>query len=137
MSGSIRIDRQAASIPSTATAPGSPLPPDASSSSQAFRSLLAGSPAPAPATPPASFADPRGQIRTASLAPLAGQLPVLPGSVWTGRVLAATDVSMAGWSAQDGDGAPQLPAASAPVNAVLAVVPASPNGASARHSAFA
>ncbi len=137
MSGSIRFDRQAVSIPSTSTAPVGSLPPGASSSGQAFRSLLAGSPAPAPATPAVSFADPRGQIHAASLAPLACQLPVPPGSGWTGRVLAATDVSMAGWFAQDGDGAPQMSASSAPAGAVLSVVPASPGGANGRRSAFA
>ncbi len=63
-------------------------------SSQAFASVLASSPSPAPIPPQAGFQDP---ARSAPLIPLANQLTVPPGSHFAGRVLAAGDVSVGSW----------------------------------------
>lgn len=91
----------------------------------AFQALMAGSPAPAAPGVPSPCLDPTGLTRMAGLVPAARRLPVTPGPQAAGRILAAADVSMAGWP-PPAAGAASAAAASAPQ--VDAVRPAAGGG---------
>ncbi len=66
-------------------------------SARSFAAVLAGAPSPAP-VPSAPTGVVQDASRTQSLIPLAMRLPVAAGEQFAGRVLAAADLSVAGWS---------------------------------------
>ena len=65
-------------------------------SARSFGAVLAGAPSPAPA-PRAPAGAMHDVARTQPLIPLATRLPVAAGEQFTGRSLAAADLSVAGW----------------------------------------
>jgi hypothetical protein len=101
-----------------------------------FRSLLAGSPAPAAAAAPSPCVDAFGPSRVAGLAPAARALPVAPGPQATGRTLASADLSMAAWTAPSAGPMSAVAASAVQVDAVQPVAHASFPAARRLQSSF-
>lgn len=90
----------------------------------AFRSLLAGSPAPAAAAAASPCVDAFGPSRVAALAPAARGLPIAPGPRAIGRTLASADLSMAAWPALASGPGSAVAASPVQIDAVRPVAPA-------------
>ncbi|MFY8103892.1 MAG: hypothetical protein ACOVK6_07285 [Ramlibacter sp.] len=140
MSGSISVGPLAPLVSHTAVPLHTPVhPPDTAGpgpDGTAFRSLLAGSPAPTVTASPSPCLDGSGCSRMAELAPTASGLPVAPGPQAAGRTLAVTDVSMAGWSASSSGATAATAASAAQVDAVRPVAHAAFSATSRLLTAF-